>query len=77
MGFNWHMEPLQINPKLLKVDELAEILQVSYARAAALIRASRIASVRIGRQIRVTPESVQAFIAAGGYSLEGGWRRDA
>ena len=71
------MEPIHTNPKLLKVEELAEILQVPYARAAALIRESRIASVRIGRQIRVTPESVQQFISGGGYSLDGGWRRDA
>ena len=76
MGCDGFMEPITHKPQLYTVADLAEILQVPYARAADLIRSSRIPAIRIGRQVRISPDALSAFIAAGGYSLDGGWRRD-
>ena len=70
------MTPLISPPKLLTIAEVAEILQLRYPRAADLIRRSVIPAVRIGRQVRVSPDALNAFIEAGGFRLEGGWRRD-
>jgi len=52
-------------------------LGVSYARAAELVRQDLLPVVRLGRQIRVNPAALEAFISAGGKSLPGGWRREA
>jgi hypothetical protein len=32
--------------------------------------------VRFGRQIKVNPECLEEFLAAGGAALPGGWRRE-
>lgn len=61
--------------KLLSLREVAEILSVTPARAAALARENLLPVVRLGRQIRVHPEQLQRFIENGGKALPGGWRR--
>jgi hypothetical protein len=33
--------------------------------------------VRIGRQIKICPERLEEFLAAGGAALPGGWKREA
>jgi len=33
--------------------------------------------IRLGRQIKVDPAKLEAFIGSGGQSLPGGWRREA
>ncbi|MBY0507901.1 MAG: helix-turn-helix domain-containing protein [Bryobacteraceae bacterium] len=71
------MTPLPPDRKLLTIAQLGEVLGVSYARAADIIRRSLIPAVRIGRQVRVSPDALNAFIEAGGYKLDGGWKRDA
>jgi excisionase family DNA binding protein len=63
--------------KLLTLDQVAEVLSVTYARAAGLARESVIPVVRLGRQIRVDPIRLQEFIASGGRALPGGWKREA
>lgn len=63
--------------KLLKVPELAAMLDVSEARARELTRCQLIPRVRVGRQLRFDPEAIEAWIAEGGQALPGGWRREA
>ncbi|MEP7362284.1 MAG: helix-turn-helix domain-containing protein [Acidobacteriota bacterium] len=63
--------------KLMTVREVAEILGVRPSRVADLIRRAVLKPVRLGRQIRVAPETLNAFIADGGHTLPGGWRREA
>jgi excisionase family DNA binding protein len=59
----------------LTLQEAAEVLQVSYHRAAELARQGLLPVIRLGRQIRVCPDQLEAFIAKGGRALPGGWRR--
>jgi excisionase family DNA binding protein len=62
---------------LLTIEQAAETLSVSYARAAQLAREGTLPVVRLGRQYRIDPDRLAEFIAAGGRALPGGWRRDA
>jgi hypothetical protein len=58
----------------------AGVLGVSLPRATDMARRGILPSgvvVRLGRQWRVHPERLQAFIDAGGQALPGGWRREA
>jgi len=64
-------------PVLLTAQELAQRLRVPTARVYELARQDAIPSVRLGRQIRFDCEAVARWIAAGGTSLPGGWRRGA
>jgi excisionase family DNA binding protein len=63
--------------KLLNLQQLAEILGVTYARACELAREGVLPVVRLGRQVRVDPDALASFIADGGKALPGGWRRTA
>ena len=66
-----------MNQKLLTLTEGAEICAVSYARMAEMARIGLVPAVRLGRQIRLDPEKLAAFIDQGGKPLPGGWRRKA
>lgn len=55
--------------KLLKMDEVAEILDVTRDRAYALARDGTIPVVYIGRQVRVEEGKLIAFINKGGKQL--------
>lgn len=59
----------------LTLREAADVLQVSYHRAAELARQGLIPVIRLGRQVRVCPDQLETFIAKGGRALPGGWRR--
>ena len=61
--------------KMLRVDEVAEILDLTSARVYALARLELLPVIRLGRQIRVDPRALRVFIDEGGRSFEGGWRR--
>lgn len=61
---------------LLTLVEVAEILGVKYPRAADLARQGILPVVRLGRTVRVDPAALAKFIAEGGKSLSGGWRRE-
>ena len=65
-----------VTDRLLRADETAVILDVSLQRLYALAREGRIPSVRIGRQLRFDPNTIAAFINAGGAPLPGIWRRE-
>jgi excisionase family DNA binding protein len=63
---------------LLTLTEVSQKLAVTYPRVTDLVRRGVLPGVvRIGRQIRVNPEQLNEFIATGGQSLPGGWRRQA
>jgi excisionase family DNA binding protein len=49
--------------KLLKGNEVAEILNVSKAFAYRLMSEGRIPTVKLGRSVRVRPEDLQEFIS--------------
>lgn len=52
--------------KLLTIPQVAEQLQITRFRAYELARAGMIPIVRLGRQIRVDPVKLEAWIAGGG-----------
>ncbi|MEU7996167.1 helix-turn-helix domain-containing protein [Micromonospora sp. NPDC049060] len=49
--------------KWLTIDQVAEMLNVSYWTVYRLVKAREITGVRIGRARRVLPESVEAYKA--------------
>ena len=63
--------------KLETVEWLSQRLDISLPRAYELVRRGLVPAVRVGRQIRVDPAKVEAWIEAGGQPLPGGWRREA
>jgi putative molybdopterin biosynthesis protein len=63
--------------ELLTLTEVAQILRISYPRAAELVRQGLLPAVRLGRQVRISPERLSAWIASGGEALPGGWRKAA
>ena len=48
--------------RLLKSDEVAEILQISRSMAYALMKRGDIPTVRIGTSVRVRPEDLEKYI---------------
>ena len=62
--------------RLLIAREAAELLRVSVPRVYELARTNRIPSVKVGRQVRIDAERLEKWIANGGVSLGGGWRRE-
>ena len=52
-----------MEPRLLKTDEVADILQVSRSFAYQLMKRGEIPSVRIGNAVRVRPEDLQRYIS--------------
>lgn len=63
--------------KLLRVDEVAEMLVLSQGRVYSLTREGILPSVRLGRQLRWDLRALERFIASGGKGFEGGWKREA
>lgn len=66
--------------KLQTLKWAAEMLNVSTARATAMAREGILppgVAVRLGRQWRIHPERLAAFIDSGGQALAGGWKREA
>jgi putative molybdopterin biosynthesis protein len=62
---------------LMTLAQVAEILQVSEARAQQMAREQLLPVIRLGRQYRVDPDALDEFIRSGGRALPGGWRRAA
>jgi putative molybdopterin biosynthesis protein len=71
------MSSSHTHKKLLSVEEVAPILGVSVARAYELCRTELLPHVRLGRQVRINPDQLNAFIESGGKCLAGGWRKEA
>lgn len=53
-------------PRLLRIPEVAARLDVTAQRAYELARSRSLPTVRIGRQLRVDPDVLQAWIDSGG-----------
>jgi len=64
-----------LDNKLLRVTEAAEWLDLSEYQVLAYAREGIIPSVRLGRQVRFSPSALDEFIATGGKSYPGGWRK--
>jgi excisionase family DNA binding protein len=62
--------------RLLTAGQAAERLDVTLARLYELARTGALPAVRIGRQIRFSPDALSEWIEGGGQSLAGGWRRE-
>ena len=63
-------QPEDDRMKLLRIAEVAEVLDVSRARAYELVREGLLPVVRLGRQIRVDPTQLEAWLVAGGTRLD-------
>lgn len=63
--------------KLLTVDETAEILHVKKQRVYELARLKLLPTVHLGRQLRIDESRLREWIAQGGSSLAGGWKKSA
>ena len=57
-------------PKLLRVEEVAQLLDVSRARCYELVRRKLIPAIRVGRQIRVDPAQLEMWMNNGGQRLQ-------
>lgn len=60
---------------LLRISEVAGILNVSVARCYDMARNRILPVVRLGRQLRVDADKLEQWIGDGGQALAGGWRR--
>ena len=60
--------------KLLRAETIAGILDISTARVYELIRMGILPAVKLGRQVRVEEQTLEAWITEGGQGLPGGWR---
>jgi len=60
--------------KLLKAETVAGILDISTARVYEIIRTGILPAVKLGRQVRIEEQTLEAWIKAGGQGLPGGWR---
>jgi hypothetical protein len=68
-----------VAPTLITLADAAQRLCVSYDRACEMARTGILPPgvvVRLGRQIRVNPDALDAFITSGGQALPGGWRQE-
>lgn len=66
-----------MNKPLIRIAEVAELLNITQSRAYDLAREGIIPAVRIGRQLRFDSDRVQAWIESGGQALPGGWKRES
>ncbi|MCL6597630.1 MAG: helix-turn-helix domain-containing protein [Alicyclobacillus macrosporangiidus] len=62
--------------KLLKMSEVANMLNISVDRAYELARQGLMPVVRLGRQIRVEESDLINWVKSGGSAFPGGWRKD-
>jgi len=65
-----------MNKKLLRLPEVAKILDVRQGRVYALAREGLLPVIRIGRQLRVDPDKLQEWLDNGGQGYPGGWKRN-
>jgi excisionase family DNA binding protein len=54
---------------LLTIPEVADVMNVTAARAYELARENVLPVVRLGRQVRIDSERFEAFLSAGGQAL--------
>lgn len=54
--------PGAVHCRTLTVDEVAEILRIARSGVYELIHSGRLVSFRVGRQFRITPQALDAFM---------------
>ena len=62
---------------LLHIAEAARLLDVRVGRVYEMARHGLLPVVRLGRQVRVHPAQLDAWMESGGKALASGWRNDA
>jgi len=62
--------------RLLRIPEVARILDVNEDRVYTLAREGILPHIRLGRQIRVDRIALENFIESGGKALPGIWKRE-
>jgi excisionase family DNA binding protein len=60
---------------LINVQAAANFLNMSKDQVYHLTRQNILPCVRMGRQIRFSPDILQEFIQSGGKAFEGGWKK--
>ncbi len=55
---------INTNPRLLRANDVAKILNISLALAYRLLQTGELPCVRIGTAVRVRPEDLEAYIDA-------------
>lgn len=65
-----------MDKKLIRLTQVAQILDLSDAQVHKLAREGIIPVVRIGRQLRVDPDALDEWIKAGGQGFAGGWKKE-
>ncbi len=60
---------------LMTVDQVAGLLKVSHHRVYEMVREGLLPVVRLGRQVRISEDALENWIAKGGQPLSGGWKR--
>jgi excisionase family DNA binding protein len=63
--------------ELLTIPEVATLLKVTTQRAHQMARNGTLPVIRLGRQVRVSPDQLKDWIDGGGRALPGGWRRNS
>lgn len=63
--------------RLLYAEEVAVLLGLPIQRVYALVRDRILPAVRLGRAIRFSSARLKEWVAAGGQSHPGGWRKKA
>ena len=66
-----------MNKKLLRLPEVAEILDLKEDRVYALAREGILPVVHVGRQLRVDPDKLSEWIDNGGKAFDGGWKKSS
>jgi excisionase family DNA binding protein len=66
-----------MDKKLLRLTQVARILDMREAQVYRLAREGVLPVVRIGRQLRVDPDALDEWIKAGGQGFAGGWKKEA
>ncbi|OAT82210.1 helix-turn-helix domain-containing protein [Desulfotomaculum copahuensis] len=64
-----------MDKKLLRLPEVAEILDLKEDRVYALAREGILPVVHVGRQLRVDPDKLLEWIDNGGKAFDGGWKK--
>lgn len=66
-----------VERKLVKAAVVARQYDISESRVYELAKLGLLPCVRLGRQVRFRVEDIEAFVAQGGATLPGGWRKEA
>lgn len=64
-------------PKLLKVEDVAKMFDMTDERVYTLAREGILPVCRLGRQLRFSENAIAEFVVNGGKAFPGGWKKEA